>query len=72
VLDLVGLAAKAGSRISKLSGGQVRRLDVALGIVGQPELLFLDERERVAQVGGVLEVRTKPGAGTEVCAEVPG
>jgi signal transduction histidine kinase len=29
-------------------------------------------RERVAQVGGVLEVRTKPGAGTEVCAEVPG
>ncbi len=43
VLDLVGLAGKAGSRIGKLSGGQVRRLDVALGIVGQPELLFLDE-----------------------------
>jgi ABC-2 type transport system ATP-binding protein len=43
VLDLVGLTDKARSRISKLSGGQVRRLDVALGIVGQPDLLFLDE-----------------------------
>jgi ABC-2 type transport system ATP-binding protein len=43
VLELVGLTGKARSRISKLSGGQVRRLDVALGIVGQPELLFLDE-----------------------------
>ncbi len=43
VIDLVGLTGKARSRISKLSGGQTRRLDVALGIVGQPELLFLDE-----------------------------
>jgi ABC-2 type transport system ATP-binding protein len=43
VIDLVGLAEKARSRISKLSGGQTRRLDVALGIVGRPELLFLDE-----------------------------
>jgi ABC-2 type transport system ATP-binding protein len=43
VIDLVGLAEKARSRISKLSGGQTRRLDVALGIVGQPELVFLDE-----------------------------
>jgi ABC-2 type transport system ATP-binding protein len=43
VLELVGLATKAQSRITQLSGGQVRRLDVALGIVGQPELLFLDE-----------------------------
>jgi len=42
-IDLVWLTAKAGSRISKLSGGQTRRLDVALGIVGRPELLFLDE-----------------------------
>jgi ABC-2 type transport system ATP-binding protein len=42
-IDLVGLTAKARSRIGKLSGGQTRRLDVALGIVGQPELLFLDE-----------------------------
>jgi ABC-2 type transport system ATP-binding protein len=43
VIDLVGLAGKAGSRIHKLSGGQSRRLDVALGIIGDPELLFLDE-----------------------------
>ena len=43
VIDLVGLTAKAQSRIGKLSGGQTRRLDVALGIVGRPELLFLDE-----------------------------
>jgi ABC-2 type transport system ATP-binding protein len=43
VIDLVGLTDKARSRIHKLSGGQIRRLDVALGIVGLPELLFLDE-----------------------------
>ena len=43
VLDLVGLTPKAGSRIRQLSGGMARRLDVALGIVGNPELLFLDE-----------------------------
>lgn len=43
VLDLVGLTEKAGSRGRTLSGGQRRRLDVALGIVGRPELLFLDE-----------------------------
>jgi ABC-2 type transport system ATP-binding protein len=43
VIDLVGLTSKAGSRIRSLSGGQLRRLDVALGIVGGPELLFLDE-----------------------------
>jgi ABC-2 type transport system ATP-binding protein len=42
-IDLVGLADKAQSRIGKLSGGQTRRLDVALGIVGRPEMLFLDE-----------------------------
>ena len=43
VLELVGLASVAGSRVRTLSGGQRRRLDVALGIVGMPELLFLDE-----------------------------
>jgi ABC-2 type transport system ATP-binding protein len=43
VIDVVGLTAKARSRIHQLSGGQIRRLDVALGIVGAPELLFLDE-----------------------------
>ena len=43
VLAAVGLQDKAHDRIGKLSGGQRRRLDVALGIVGSPELLFLDE-----------------------------
>src|SRR5215472_6903332 len=43
VIDLVGLTGKARSRIRTLSGGQVRRLDVALGPIGDPELLFLDE-----------------------------
>jgi ABC-2 type transport system ATP-binding protein len=43
VLDLVGLSSKAGARIRTLSGGQRRRVDVALGIIGRPSLLFLDE-----------------------------
>ncbi|WP_432047502.1 ABC transporter ATP-binding protein [Streptomyces asiaticus] len=43
VIGLVGLEDKAGSRIKALSGGQRRRLDVALGVVGGPELLLLDE-----------------------------
>jgi ABC-2 type transport system ATP-binding protein len=43
LIDLVGLTAQADKRILSLSGGQRRRLDVAIGIVGRPELLFLDE-----------------------------
>lgn len=43
LLDLVGLAEKADAKIRTLSGGQRRRLDVAIGIVGRPEVLFLDE-----------------------------
>ena len=43
LLVTVGLADLADQRISTLSGGQRRRLDVAIGIVGRPEVLFLDE-----------------------------
>ncbi|GAA2065301.1 ABC transporter ATP-binding protein [Streptomyces albiaxialis] len=43
LLALVGLTAQADQQVERLSGGQRRRLDVALGIVGRPELLFLDE-----------------------------
>ena len=43
VLELIGLADKADDRVKRLSGGQQRRLDVGLGIIGNPELLFLDE-----------------------------
>jgi ABC-2 type transport system ATP-binding protein len=43
VVDLVGLDEKAASRVRTLSGGQQRRLDLALGLIGDPDLLFLDE-----------------------------
>ena len=43
VLDLVGLTEQADVRSRKLSGGQLRRLDFALALVGDPELIFLDE-----------------------------
>jgi len=43
VIALIGLEGKAGERASRLSGGQQRRLDVGMALVGDPELLFLDE-----------------------------
>ncbi|MBT0767830.1 ABC transporter ATP-binding protein [Kineosporia sp. J2-2] len=43
VIGAVGLESKRRTRVRALSGGQRRRLDVALGIIGTPELLFLDE-----------------------------
>jgi ABC-2 type transport system ATP-binding protein len=43
VVDLVGLGEKRTAKVKTLSGGQQRRLDLALGIVGDPDLIFLDE-----------------------------
>jgi ABC-2 type transport system ATP-binding protein len=43
VIDLVGLGGKADERGARLSGGQQRRLDVGLALIGDPDLLFLDE-----------------------------
>jgi len=43
VIALVGLAGQARQKVRVLSGGQQRRLDLALGLIGHPELLFLDE-----------------------------
>ena len=43
VIELVGLAEKRGARVKTLSGGQKRRLDLGIALVGDPDLVFLDE-----------------------------
>jgi ABC-2 type transport system ATP-binding protein len=43
VIELVGLVGKADSRVRTLSGGQLRRLDLALALIGDPDMIFLDE-----------------------------
>jgi ABC-2 type transport system ATP-binding protein len=67
VIGAVGLADKAKARIKSLSGGQRRRVDVALGIIGRPELLFLDEPttgfdpEARRQFWGLIDTLKKEG-----------
>ncbi len=43
IIDLVGLNEKRHDRVKTLSGGQQRRIDLALGLIGNPEVLFRDE-----------------------------
>src|SRR5690606_20757662 len=70
VIDRVGLSAKRRALIHTLSGGQRRRLDVALGIIGRPELLFLDEPTTGFDPEARREfwdlIRTLAGAGTTI------
>ncbi len=70
VLDQVGLIGKADARVKTLSGGQQRRLDVGLGIIGDPQLVFLDEPttgfDPSARRDAWELVRRLTGAGTTV------
>ncbi len=70
VIELVGLSEKAGARVKNLSGGQQRRLDLGLGIVGRPDLIFLDEPttgfDPAARRGAWALVRSLRGEGTTV------
>jgi len=70
VLELVGLAAKADTRVKSLSGGQQRRLDLGLGIIGNPDLVFLDEPttgfDPSARRGAWDLIRQLTGGGTTV------
>jgi ABC-2 type transport system ATP-binding protein len=70
VIELVGLDDKADARVKHLSGGQQRRLDVGLGIVGRPDLIFLDEPttgfDPAARRGAWSLIRALRGEGSTV------
>jgi ABC-2 type transport system ATP-binding protein len=70
VLDLVGLAEQARQKVRSLSGGQKRRLDLALGLIGRPDLLFLDEPTTGFDPGARRDawqiVRNLRGSGTTI------
>ena len=55
-IERCGIAPFATQRVGFLSGGQKRRVDVALGIIGNPEVLFLDEPTRGIDVGAKYEI----------------
>ena len=64
IIELVGLTEKAGERVRKLSGGQQRRLDVALGLVGDPEL---DLSRRADDRASILPRVAPPGRSCATC-----
>jgi ABC-2 type transport system ATP-binding protein len=69
-IELVGLAGLEGRKVKDLSGGQKRRLDLALGVIGNPRLLFLDEPttgfDPSARQGAWQVVRDLQAAGTTI------
>ncbi|HEX2820012.1 MAG TPA: ABC transporter ATP-binding protein, partial [Streptosporangiaceae bacterium] len=70
VIGLVGLTGKEKSKVKSLSGGQKRRLDLALGIIGNPRVLFLDEPttgfDPTARRGAWEVIRGLSGLGTTI------
>lgn len=70
VIELVGLSGKERQKVKDLSGGQKRRLDLALGMVGNPRLLFLDEPttgfDPSARRGAWQVIRDLRSAGTSI------
>ena len=70
VIGLVGLTGKEKSKVKSLSGGQKRRLDLALGIIGNPRVLFLDEPttgfDPSARRGAWEVIRELSGLGTTI------
>ena len=70
MIGLVGLAGQERKKVRNLSGGQKRRLDLALGLIGNPELLFLDEPttgfDPNARRDAWEVVRSLRGAGTTI------
>src|SRR3954462_3400526 len=72
VLDLVGLGDRSDVRVSALSGGQRRRLDLALGIAGDPELVFLAEPTTGFNPSPLPPVRAPPVVGADLGPARPG
>jgi len=69
VIALVGLEDKANARLKTLSGGQQRRIDMALGLIGDPDLIFLDEPAAV--VAFIVAAAAFAGLGLGLAALAP-